>query len=80
MKLYYDFYIHSPVHVVSEGQDELQHLLQPLASLDLFGSLQNGLDLGLDLAEPNVEFLLVVKCSQPTEKLNFILNDCRMKR
>ncbi len=54
-----------PIHVVSKGQDELQHFLQPLTSLDLFGGLQHSLNFGLDLGVPDVELLLVVKGAQP---------------
>ena len=54
----------APVHVVPEGQDQLQHLLEPLAPLDLLGGLQHGLELGLYLAEPHLELLLVVQGPQ----------------
>ena len=54
-----------PVHVVSKGQDDLQHPLEPLAPLHLLGALEHGLDLWLDLREPDVELLLVVQRPQP---------------
>ena len=55
----------SPVHIVAEGQDELQHLPEPFTPLDFLASLQDSLDLWSDLSQENVELLLVMEGSQP---------------
>lgn len=54
----------APVHVVSKGEDELQHPPQPLASLDLLACLEDSQDFRFDLIVPDVELLLVMKRSQ----------------
>ena len=52
------------VHVVAEGEDQLEDLLQPLAALHLLRRLQHGLDLGAELVQPDCELLLVVESPQ----------------
>ena len=49
------------VHVVAEGEDQLQHPLQPLAPLHLLRGLQHRLNLGAELVQPDGELLLVVE-------------------
>ena len=55
----------APVHVVAEGEDDLQHLAQSLTALDLLAGLQDGPHLGPDLRQPDGELLLVVEGAQP---------------
>jgi hypothetical protein len=55
----------APVHVIAEGEDDLQHLAEPLAPLHLLAALQYGLDLGPDLRQPDGELLLVVEGAEP---------------
>lgn len=52
------------VHVVSKGEDELQHPPQPLASLNLLTRLEDSQDFWFDLIVPDVELLLVMERSQ----------------
>jgi len=55
----------APVHVVAEGEDDLQHLAQSLTALNLLAGLQDGPHLGPDLRQPDGELLLVVEGAQP---------------
>jgi hypothetical protein len=58
------------VHIIPKGQNDLQHLAQPLGPLDLLGGLQDCQDLGLELRVPNVKLFLVVQRPQPNNNNN----------
>ena len=52
------------VHVVPEGEDELQHPSETFTSLNLLAGLQDCQYFWFDLVVPNVELLLVMQGSQ----------------
>ena len=54
----------SPVHVVPEGEDELQHSSETFTSLNLLAGLQDCQYFWFDLVIPDVELLLVMQGSQ----------------
>ena len=54
----------APVHVVTEGEDELQHPPQPLASLNLLARLEDCQYFWFDLIVPDIELLLIMESSQ----------------
>ena len=54
----------APVHVVTEGEDELQHPPQPLASLNLLARLEDCQYFWFDLIIPDIELLLIMESSQ----------------
>ena len=52
------------VHVVPEGEDELQHPSETFTSLNLLAGLQDCQYFWFDLVVPDVELLLVMQGSQ----------------
>ena len=54
----------SPVHVVSEGEYELQHPPETFTSLNFLARLQDGQYFWFDLVVPDVELFLVMQSSQ----------------
>lgn len=54
----------SPVHVVPEGEYELQHPPETFTSLNFLARLQDGQYFWFDLVVPDVELFLVMQSSQ----------------
>ena len=54
----------SPVHVVTEGQDQLQHSSQSFAALNFFAGLENRQNFWFDFIVENVELFLVMQCPE----------------
>ena len=54
----------APVHVVPEGQDQLQHPPQTFTPLNFFAGLQDRQYFWLDLIVPDIELLFVMQGPQ----------------